>query len=270
MKKSLYSVFVFIVLVVFSCSKSSEADAEIEKIDKPASFKSIGDSANDLLSNTNFDKLKLEIGHVRGFRPTAVAVADLVEFLKLRTFKQNIEVIYKELDSPDKETLKLQEIADLETKNRTAFNQGKTLAIYIYFADAPSDSDDPDANLATLGAVYRNTSMVIYESTIRNLAGKSRLVTVATIETATLIHEFGHLFGLVNIGSDMVNPHEGVSVDDETGEETGNKHCDRANCLMRAELEFGAAMGKMLTARNGQVPDLDAECLRDLKANGGR
>jgi hypothetical protein len=68
----------------------------------------------------------------------------------------------------------------------------------------------------------------------------------------------------------MVNPHEGVNVNAETGEETGNKHCDRANCLMRAELEFGVGMGKMLTARNGQVPDLETECLLDLKANGGR
>lgn len=270
MKKSLYSVFVFIVLVFFSCSKSSEADAENEKIDKPASFKSIGDSANDLLSNTKFDKLKIEIGHVKGFKPTIVAIANLVEFIKLRTFKQNIEVVYKELESPDKETLKLEEIADLETKNRTAFNQGKTLTTYIYFADAPSIKDDLGADLSMLGAVYRNTSMVIYESTIRNLARKSRFVTVATIETATLIHEFGHLFGLVNIGSDMVNPHEGININDETGKETGNKHCDRANCLMRTELEFGAGMGKMLTARNGQVPHLDSECLLDLKANGGR
>ena len=63
-----------------------------------------------------------------------------------------------------KNDLSLQEIADLESENRTEYNDGETLAIYIYFADAPSDSDDEDEGIVTLGAVYRNTSMVIHES----------------------------------------------------------------------------------------------------------
>ncbi|WP_047416189.1 hypothetical protein [Cellulophaga sp. Hel_I_12] len=273
MKKNLYTVFALLLLFVFSCSKSSNTDIDSDTnqpIDKPASFKAIGDSANDLLSNDKFDKLKLEIGYVKDFRPTATTIADLVEFLKEYTFKEIIEITYLELDSPNKETLKLQEVADLETKNRTAFNQGKTLAVYIYFSDAPSDDDEPEADLVTLGAVYRNTSMVIYESTIINLAAKSTRISTGTVETATLLHEFGHLFGLVNIGSDMVNPHEGVTTDEVSGEEIGNKHCNQDGCLMRAELEFGAGMRKMITAKNGQVPDYDTECLLDLKANGGR
>lgn len=272
MKKSLYSIFVLIILLVFSCSKSTDPDTESDEnqpIDKAASYKAIGDSANDLLSNSKFDKLQIEIDYVKGFKPTTAAIADLVEFLKERTFKQDIEISYKELESPNKETLTLQEIADLELQNRTAFNRGKTLAIYIYFADAPSDDDDPEADLVTLGAVYRNTSMVIYESSIRKLADKSSLISTATVETATLLHEFGHLFGLVNIGSTMVNPHEGITTN-EDNEEIGNQHCNQTGCLMRAELEFGAAMGKMIAAKNGQVPDFDTECLLDLKANGGR
>lgn len=274
MKKNIYSVLTLMLVLIFSCSKDSNTEKDVDEdanqpIDRAASFRSIGDSANDFLSNDEFDKLKIEIGYVRGFRPTVGAIADLVEFLKERTFKEIVEVEFKELTSPGKETLTLQEVADLEIENRTAFNQGKTLAVYIYFADAPSDSDEPEEDLVTLGAVYRNTSMVIYESTIRNLASKSSIISVATVETATLIHEFGHLFGLVNIGSEMVNPHEGITTDD-AGNEVGNKHCDRPNCLMRAELEFSAGMGKMITARNGQVPDFDIECLLDLDANGGR
>lgn len=272
MKKSYYIMISLLLLVVFSCSKDSNDEPEevvSAPVDRAASFQSIGDSANDFLSNDSFDELKIQIGHVRGFRPAVSAINDLVEFLKERTFKETVEIEYLELDSPDQETLTLQEIVNLERDHRTAFNTGKTLAIYIYFSDAPSDNDDPESNLVTLGAVYRNTSMVIYESSIRNLANRSRVLSVATVETATLIHEFGHLFGLVNIGTPMVNPHEGTTTNDE-GEEVGNRHCNQPNCLMLAELEFGAAMGKMLTARNGQVPTLDPECLRDLRANGGR
>ena len=272
MKKSHFLVLLFSLFLLLNCSKDSngsDATEETIQVNKSANLKSAGDSANDILSNDNFNKLLLEIGYVTGFKPTTSAMSDLIEYLQERTFKQNIEIQYLELDSPEKENVSLKEIADLETKNRTAYNSDSTLAIYIYFSDAPSDEDDPEEDLVTLGAVYRNTSMVIYESTIRNLASKSILISTGTVETATLNHEFGHLFGLVNIGSDMVNPHEGVTTND-AGTEIGNQHCDQEGCLMRAELEFSRAMGKMLVAKNGQVPDLDAECLLDLKANGGR
>ncbi|SMC63232.1 hypothetical protein [Cellulophaga tyrosinoxydans] len=265
---ALLSVFVFL-----NCSKSNSSEEEVTKIDKSTNLLGTGDSAGDILSNTKYDKLILEIGYVQGFKPTTTAIADLIEFLKERTFKENIEIQYQELDSPEKESLTISEIDKIVQENRTAYNSGSTLAIYIYFADAPSDGDEPEADLVTLGAAFRNTSMVIFESTVRELAGKSILISTGTVETATLNHEFGHLFGLVNIGSDMVNPHEGemeITNDDGTTEIVPSQHCNQDNCLMRAELEFASAMGKMLTAKNGQVPDLDTECLLDLKANGGR
>ena len=266
--KKIISIFAVLSFFVFiNCSKSEEP------IDKSLNLKTTGESANDILSNSKYNKLLLEIGYVEGFKPTTTAIADLVEFLQERTFKENIEIIYQELDSPEKESLTISDIDKIVQENRTAYNSGSTLAIYIYFADAPSDGDEPEADLVTLGAAFRNTSMVIFESTVRELAGKSILISTGTVETATLNHEFGHLFGLVNIGSDMVNPHEGemeITNDDGTTEIVPSQHCNQDNCLMRAELEFASAMGKMLTAKNGQVPDLDAECILDLKANGGR
>ncbi|QWX84325.1 hypothetical protein H0I23_01335 [Cellulophaga sp. HaHaR_3_176] len=279
MKKS-YIVFLFLsLLLVFNCSKqSTSTDTDTENtntnqsptsIDKNTNLKDTGTSASDLLSNTDFDTLLLQIAYPSGFKPTTQAVDDLVEYLTERTFKENIEIEYLEVPSPDKESLTLQEIADLELENRTAYNIGKTIAVYIYFSDSPSAEDEPEEDLVTLGAVYRNTSMVMFESTIRDLAGKSVFINDATVETATLLHEFGHLFGLVHIANEMVNPHEGITTD-EDGNEIGNQHCNQEGCLMLAELQFGSAMAKMLTAKNGQVPDLDPECLLDLKSYGGR
>lgn len=279
MKKSHIIFLFFALLLVFNCSKNnsndgtegptSQPEEQPVKVDKSPNLKATGSSASDLLSNTDFDKILLQIAHVEDFKPTTQAVDDLVEYLKERTFKENIEIQYLVVPSPEKEKLTLQEVADLETENRTAFNNEKTIAVYIYFSDAPAADDDPEEDLVTLGAVYRNTSMVMYESTIRDLAGKSVFISDATVETATFLHEFGHLFGLVHIANDMVNPHEGITTDEE-GNEIGNQHCNQEGCLMRAELQFGAAMGKMLVAKNGQVPDLDPECLLDLKSYGGR
>lgn len=273
-------------------------------VDKTANLQGTGDSAIDLLKNDTFSKLKIEIAYVKDFRPTQTALDGFVTYLKTRTFKDDIELVYNELPSPDEENLTLDEIADLEEKNRTVYNDGETLGVYIYFTDAPAEEDDEDEGLVTLGAVYRNTSMIIHEATARKLADQN-FIAVADVEHSTLNHEFGHLFGLVNLGITPVNDHEDIAKDemgepilDSQGNTTGNSHCNVAGCLMNAELQFGGALGKSttLTAKNlnglkagcrlngksvikmlsaqtakgGSAPDLDSECILDLQTNGGR
>lgn len=265
MKKKIFIAFIFVFGFIIACSNDSDDSSTTQSINKTPNLQATGSSANDILSNDNFDRLLIEIAYVEGFQPTGQTVSNFEDYLKERTFKQNIEFSFKSLSSPDEETLVLDEIAELESENRTAYNSGTTLAIYIYFADAPSDGDDEEEGLVTLGAVYRNTSMVIYESTIRDLASRSSTITVTDVETATLNHEFGHLFGLVNLGTVPVNDHEDPDAEN---------HCDVPGCLMRAELQFGAQMMKMMESNaskgSAAVPVLDAECILDLQSNGGR
>ncbi|PIE99961.1 MAG: hypothetical protein CR994_08215 [Maribacter sp.] len=268
----------WIVLILFlgltgSCSKDPGNPNDQKENNNSANYKIAGSSANDILSNNSFDKLRIEIAYVKGYRPTANAMTDFVSFLKEHTFKNNIELVYTELTSPEEEKLTLEEIDALEKKNRTIFNDGSTLGIYIYFADASSEDDVEEENLVTLGAVYYNTSMVIYEETIRTLANKSPVVDIDDIETTTLNHEFGHLMGLVNLGTEPVNGHEGTTTDDNDNE-IGDNHCTVEGCLMRAELQFGSSAKRILEKRTSKglvsVPDLGPECLLDLKTNGGR
>lgn len=300
MKKSFWAIICVLSLCfAISCSSdnngndddqtgTTDDDGGTGMVDKSGNLLATGASANDLLANANFDALLIEIAFVTDFRPTDEAMTNFENYLRDHTFKDNIQVVFKELASPDEETLTLQEIADLEEENRTAYNDGTTLAIYIYFADAPSDGDDEDEGLVTLGAVYRNTSMVIFERTIQSLAGRSLSITDADVETATLNHEFGHLFGLVNLGTVPVNDHEDTEAEN---------HCNVEGCLMRAELQFGGPISSianksadgvlqsacsisghsilnMLQSQNNrgaaQVPDLDDECILDLQSNGGR
>ena len=252
-----------LALLFIACSKDDNGNST-PPVNKTANLLATGDSANDFLSGDTFTSLVVEVTFVQGFRPTQEALDNVVAFLSGRTFKQSVTLNLRQLPSPGEETLTLQEIADLETENRTEYNNGSTLAVYIYFADAPADSDDEETGVVTLGASYRNTSVVIHEGTLRRLAARSALISVADVETATLNHEFGHLFGLVDLGSAPVNQHEDVD---------SENHCDQSNCLMRAELEFGSGIMGMLESRVGKaavVPGLDPECLLDLQANGGR
>lgn len=255
----------FLLLLLGNCSKDSNGTPDPDPIDRSANLLATGESAIDLLANANFDELAIQIAYVEGFRPSDLALGDLREFLLLRTFKNNVRFEFLPLPSPNEETLTLQEIASLENENRTLYNEGRTLALYIYFADAPSSTDDPDGNTFTLGAVYRNTSMVLHESTIRELASKSAVISTAAAEAATLTHEFGHLFGLVDLGIEEINAHE----DPEAA-----NHCLEDGCLMKAALEFTTGLVKVMEERAAKnltvVPDLGPECIRDLQAAGGR
>ena len=266
--KKIKLLLIFAGITLFlNCSKDNDLNPPEEPgPDISANLLATGESAHDLLANTNFSNLLIEIAYVEGFRPTTVAMANFEAFLRDRTFKESITVQYRELQSPGETTLTLQEVADLESENRTAYNEGDTLAVYIYFADAPSDTDNEEQNLVTLGSVYRNTSMVIYESTVRDVATQSTLITVANVEEAVLAHESGHLFGLVNLGTPMVNPHE---------DPASNNHCNVDGCLMQAEIEFGSGMmgileSRALAGKGMTIPGLDALCVADLQANGGQ
>lgn len=253
-------------MIFAGCSDDSDtANGGPDPVDRTANLLSTGASGGDILSNENYDRILVEVAYVEGFRPTIQAIDNLRTYLEERTFKEEISFNYRTLPSPDEESLTLTEIAALEAENRTAYNTGRTLAVYIYFADAPSDSDNPQDGLVTLGAVYRNTSMIIHESTIRDLASRSVIITLADVETTALTHEFGHLFGLVDLGTPEINLHE---------DPNAPNHCDVEGCLMRAELEFGSGIMAMLESRTARgldgLPALDPECILDLQAIGGR
>ncbi|PKA97299.1 hypothetical protein B0O79_0953 [Flavobacteriaceae bacterium MAR_2009_75] len=309
MNKTLTIISALFLGLMLGCSSDTldgDTTEQIRPVDKTANLQGTGDSARDLLSNDNFSKLKIEIAYVDGFRPTQEAMDGFINYLKQRTFKAEVELVYQAVQSPDEESLTLDEIVDLEDKNRTVYNEDDTLAIYIYFADAPADGDDLEEGLVTLGAVYRNTSMIIHEATVRRLADQSFFISDADVENTTLNHEFGHLFGLVNLGTTPINDHEDVQVDENGEAETdaggnpiGNNHCSVEGCLMRAELQFGgpsnkgatlfsknsnnlvvpcrlsgASVLKMLENHTSKgladPPGLDNECLLDLASNGGR
>lgn len=256
------SVLLLLVVITFlGCSKDNDPDP-VQEPDRSANRQDPGKSANDFLSRSKYKNLMIEVAYVSGYAPAESAISDFVALLSERTHKDRISVLYKELSSPGKDSLSINDVYDLEKTNRTVYNDDDTLALYIYFSDASSDGDKPKEDLVTLGAVYKNTSMVIYEATARKLADKSVLLSYAEVESATLSHEVGHLLGLVDLGSPSVVPHE---------DPDAKNHCSEATCLMRAELQFGAGMAKMLVASKGRsFPGFGVECIKDLRANGGR
>ena len=68
-------------------------------------------------------------------------------------------------------------------------------------------------------------------------------------------HEFGHILGLTNAGTVMQSDHEDAN---------HKRHCNVSSCLMYWEAESGTNLF------GGNIPQLDAQCIADLQANGGK
>lgn len=256
-----YIAIVFLVVTLFfSCSKDETSQEEDNQnpINKNLNRQTTGSSANDLLSSTTFKRMIIELVYVEGFEPTQATIDNFVSFLENRTFKPNgITVEKRVIPSPEKETFTIEEIADIEREERKNYNSDDTIAVWALFIDGKSDTDS--GNSVVLGTAYWNTSFVIYEETVQNLSNSPFEPNRSLLETTVVTHEFGHILGLTNLGSDMQDDHE---------DEEHPKHCDVESCLMYWSAETGAGIVNM--ANMSSAPQLDAQCIADLQANGGK
>ncbi|MEP6262655.1 MAG: hypothetical protein ABJ092_13855 [Gillisia sp.] len=253
-KKLLSLLFLFLVLS--GCTKDDPDGST--KIDKTANLKALGTSATDLLSDEKFTSIRVEMVYVTGFEPSQKTIDNLRSFLQQRTHKPDGITIFKRaVPSSNKAPFVINEIVQIEADNRTTFNAGDEIAVYIYFADG-SNENDTNTKIV-LGSAYRNTSMVIYGKTVQMISNRLNSPDKSTVESTVVNHEFGHLFGLVNLGSPLQSDHE---------DDGSNGHCQVEGCLMNANVQFGQDLEDMLDGND--LPKLDDLCIMDLQANGGK
>ena len=247
---------IIIVLVLMSCSSD---DSQNDPLNNTQSNKlSVGASANDLLSDTTFSSLVVEVVYVEGFEPSQTAISNFVSFLENRTFKPNgITVQKRAIYSPGLTPYTNQEIVAIEDSNRLLYNNDNQIAVWAFFADG-SSANNTDSGVV-LGTAYRNTSFVIYQETIQQLTSGTITNTTPILESTVITHEFGHILGLTNLGTPLQTNHEDLE---------HPKHCNIESCLMYWKAESGNGVMSMISG--GSIPQLDAQCIADLQANGGK
>jgi predicted Zn-dependent protease len=254
---------ILVCSILFSCA-SEEAEQIIDPttgdtMNVATNRQQTGSSANDLLSANTFDKMIVEIAFIEGFKPTQRALDNFKNLIEERTFKTaGVTFIEKEISATGKTEYTLDEVVAIEKENRTKYNSNSTVAVWVLFINGNSSRDSNQGSI--LGSAYWNTSFVIYEETIQGLSNSAFEPERSLLESAVIHHEFGHILGLTNIGTDLQSDHEDVP--DHSG------HCVVESCLMYFAAETSQGIDNMITG--GEVPELDAQCLADLKANGGR
>jgi len=188
-----------------------------------------------------------------GFAPDVSALNHLQNILNTYLNKPSgITIVTKEISASSSSTLSIDQIKTIEEQNRTVFTSGDQLGVYFLY----TNGNFIDNNV--LGAAYRNTSMVIFGKTIHDNSGALGQTSRAKLEGTVLDHEFGHILGLVDIGSPMQTNHKDAA--------HGN-HCSNTNCLMYYTSDTKDILGFLLT---GSIPSFDANCIADMKANGGK
>lgn len=242
-------LFLFLSAFSFSCKKNILDPLSPELLHD----RSVGASANELLSSSKYKSLKIEVQYMPGFAPDNNALSQLQSFLSTYLNKPNgITVTMKEIQAANSATLSADQVRDIEKKNRSVFSGGDEIVVYILYTNGEYTSSQ------TLGIAYRNTSAAIFGKTIKDNSGGIGQVSRTRLESTVLQHELGHLLGLVDNGTDMQTPHKDAA---------HGSHCNNSNCLMYYASETTDILGVLLT---GNVLSLDANCIADLRANGGK
>lgn len=252
------ALLVICVGLIFACSKDDSNSDSVSAASTVANKQITGSSSKDLLSDKIFKSLVVEVVYVDGFEPTTAAINNLVSFIDARTFKPSgITVVKRAIPSPGKAAYSIQDIVAIEDANRTKFNTSSQIAVWALFMDGES-SNNSGQNLV-LGTAYRNTSFVIFEKSIKSLTNSPFKPSQSLLETTVMLHEFGHILGLTNLGAPLQSNHEDAQ---------HAKHCIVESCLMYWQSESSGGIDNMISG--GTAPKLDAQCLADLKANGGK
>lgn len=243
-------ILLFIPALCYSCRKN---DGAKPKSGEAYSRQSPGKSAHDLLSDSVYTSLTLEVQYMQAYPPDQAALDQVRTFLEGLVNKPGgVTVTLARIPSTSGAPLSITDIKGIEQQYRTRYTHGNELDVYLLYADADFTGN------GVLGVSYLNTSACLFGKTIAANSGGVGQANRTTLTATVLEHELGHLLGLVNNGTAMQVPHEDAA---------HPAHCNNKDCLMYYAAETTDILGFLIA---GNVPALDQNCRNDLRANGGK
>ena len=246
-----HTLIFFCLLLAFGSCRKTATNPEV--LPNTYSDQALGKSANDLLSGSKYTSLNVQIQYMPGYSLDTGTISALSAYLNMLCNKPGgISITQAQIAGNGGDSLTVDQVAVLEVKNRTAYTSGSTLDVYILVTDGY------DTAGTVLGFAYRNTSIALMGKAIFDHSGGFGEIGRAALESSVLEHEFGHILGLVNLGTPMQVFHQDTA--------HGN-HCNNANCLMHYSIETNGAFNIFHPAT---IPVLDSNCRNDLHANGGK
>lgn len=257
------SFFLLISLLV-ACGKTQTTDSTVI-VDKQS-------QANLKVLFQSMGSLEFEVVYEAGAEPYVGTRLNGKPYWEL--LETNVKAIFSEREGQyvlniPKELNQMREIPDqartgwsiddllqLERSYRQTVNSGSLGSVFVAFVEGYMIQDGAQ-NPNIIGVNIAGTTMIaVFKDVITNSASGA---SAKFMEQSTLVHEFGHVVGLVNGGVAMSTDHQ----DHEHGH-----HCNNDKCVMfwknegKGEL-LAFVQNFMLT---GNTVMFDQNCLDDTKA----
>lgn len=170
-----------------------------------------GQFGDEYIRGDKYSKMLVEIDHVPGSGPHAEALDKLKSAIRNNLDKDSVEVVTDDSvqgKGQDHEYSLEDEIVPMEKEHRDHWSGGDTAVLHILYVDGGSQRDESDRKV--LGTAYWGTSVVMYKGNIRetsctNCGIASTKPELRYVERAVIVHELGHVLGLVDSGTPAQN-----------------------------------------------------------------
>jgi hypothetical protein len=216
-----------------------------------------GDFAVEFLAAAPYDSLVVEIDWVAGHEPPSESLDALGSALaELVNKPGGVDIVLDdELPPQGSPSWTVAETESLEVAWRDRYRDldAGVAVLYYLYVDGNSSADTDSGRV--LGYAYHGSSLIMFAETIADT--ESGLPLQSTVGEAVVVHELGHVLGLVNNGVPMVEPHQDTA---------HGHHDDDDGCIMYWAVETDAIVDLLLSG----APELDDACRADLAAAGGK
>lgn len=234
-------------------------------------------SALDHVSGSTYTGLLIEVDSVAGVDAGSAALQRLQQRLEDLIASghlgkpDGVRLVLDEDDVPgmgSDHAYTLEELQALSASHRNLTPNANESAMYILYVEGGWEGDE-GGNTVTLGFADKAGNISMFANNIQSSCDQGlQLPPLSTIadqvcavsEATVLVHEVGHIFGLVNNGLPMVEDHQ----DTEHG-----RHSNNSDSVMYWLLESGSTIdviAERFLSGEEAVPEFDAACKADLAA----
>lgn len=214
--------------------------------------------------------LVVEIDHAPNQAPSAEAKQGFREELERITEKRVELRVNQQLPSKGQNYVySVSELRELTEQFQDEEDRTDVVVMHALFVDGRVENNRV-AGLAFKGDAFAIAMGTMKENTCSNGAivctsGQPRLKCALE---AVMIHEAGHLLGLVGITLPMVNDHDmDQDPNPDTSQNEGEGHSNNEDSVMWWQVELGTQLGNLFGGDCSDIPNtFDTEDMRDAKA----
>ncbi len=248
MRNKIHAIAIAILMLAISFSGC---------IDRPAVWGKPGDARKEFLGSS-YEKIIIEVDYDSNTKPDDAALSLLRQRLTdAGVCGKDIEIKISDKLTDSKASYSIQEIRAIQDKYRSHHNQ------FVHFGDGAFyayvlylDGEYAD-NKNVIGLAYSADSFVIFQSNIKKNVNQFGIPpTAQDVEKSVLIHEFGHLLGLVSRGQDSLYKYK----EDARHEH----HCENSQCVMYYAVDTTDVIGAFLN--KGTPTDFCESCRQEMNA----